>query len=213
MSELYNSQWTGAQIDEAIGDVRSNKAYWNSKLDSYTETDPTVPAWAKAKTKPTYNASEVGLGNVGNFKAVSTVASQGLTDTEKSNARANIGADASGTAAAVQSNLDEHKSDTTVHITAAERTKWNGKSGKAVSFTVTLTVAGWSGNTQNVSNSKFVTSGYAYTVCPAGDSFAGYAEAVIYADNVTQDGKMTFHCNEAPTDNLTVNILRTEATT
>lgn len=35
--------------------------------------------------------SDVGLGNVGNFKAVSTVASQGLTDTEKSNARTNIG--------------------------------------------------------------------------------------------------------------------------
>ena len=25
-----------------------------------TETDPTVPAWAKASTKPTYTASEVG---------------------------------------------------------------------------------------------------------------------------------------------------------
>lgn len=37
-------------------------------------------------------AADVGLGDVGNFKAVSTVASQGLTDTEKSNARANIGA-------------------------------------------------------------------------------------------------------------------------
>lgn len=36
--------------------------------------------------------SDVGLGNVGNFKSVSTVASQGLSDTEKSNARANIGA-------------------------------------------------------------------------------------------------------------------------
>ena len=36
--------------------------------------------------------SDVGLGNVGNFKAVSTAASQGLSDTEKSNARANIGA-------------------------------------------------------------------------------------------------------------------------
>ena len=36
--------------------------------------------------------SDVGLGNVGNFKAVSTVASQGLSDTEKSNARSNIGA-------------------------------------------------------------------------------------------------------------------------
>lgn len=37
-------------------------------------------------------AANIGLGNVGNFKAVSTVASQDLTDTEKSNARANIGA-------------------------------------------------------------------------------------------------------------------------
>jgi hypothetical protein len=37
-------------------------------------------------------AAGVGLGNVGNFKAVSTVASQGLSSTEKSNARANIGA-------------------------------------------------------------------------------------------------------------------------
>lgn len=36
--------------------------------------------------------SDVGLGNVGNFKAVSTVANQGLSDTEKSNARTNIGA-------------------------------------------------------------------------------------------------------------------------
>ena len=46
--------------------------------------------------KPT--ASDVGLGNVGNFKAVSTVASQGLTDTEKSNARTNIGAGTSSLA-------------------------------------------------------------------------------------------------------------------
>ena len=29
-------------------------------LNSYTETDPTVPAWAKAVTKPTYTAAEVG---------------------------------------------------------------------------------------------------------------------------------------------------------
>ena len=40
----------------------------------------------------TVTKSDVGLGSVGNFKAVSTAASQGLTDTEKSNARANIGA-------------------------------------------------------------------------------------------------------------------------
>jgi len=40
----------------------------------------------------TLDKSDVGLGNVGNFKAVSTAASQGLTATEKSNARTNIGA-------------------------------------------------------------------------------------------------------------------------
>ena len=29
-------------------------------MTSYTETDPTVPQWAKAQNKPTYTASEVG---------------------------------------------------------------------------------------------------------------------------------------------------------
>ena len=36
------------------------KAKVDSALQSYTETDPTVPAWAKAANKPTYTASEVG---------------------------------------------------------------------------------------------------------------------------------------------------------
>ena len=66
--------------------------------------------------------NSVGLGNVGNFKAVSTAASQGLTTTEKTNARTNIGA-GTGTyskpstgipktdfASAVQASLD--KADT-----------------------------------------------------------------------------------------------------
>jgi hypothetical protein len=31
-----------------------------------TETDPTVPSWAKAETKPSYTKSEIGLSNVDN---------------------------------------------------------------------------------------------------------------------------------------------------
>lgn len=123
-----------------------------------------------------------------------------------------VGADAEGAAGVVQGNLDTHAENTVMHITAAERTAWNGKSGKADSFTVTLTAAGWSAGAQTVSNSRFIASGYAYTVCPAGDSFKDYAEAMIYADNVTTAGKMSFHCDVTPTKNLTVNILRTEAT-
>lgn len=76
---------------------------WNATSgDAVIKNKPTsmpasdVSSWAKQKTKPTYTASEIGLGNVGNFKAVSTVGSQGLIDTEKTNARVNIGAQVAG---------------------------------------------------------------------------------------------------------------------
>lgn len=78
----------------------------------------------------------------------------------------------------------------------------------AKSFTVTLTVAGWSNNAQTVSNSNFVTSGYAYIVSPASGSFADYGSAQIYADDVTTSGRMTFHCTDVPSAALTVNIVR-----
>nr|DAM93321.1 MAG TPA: hypothetical protein [Caudoviricetes sp.] len=36
----YNSQYTGAQIDEAIGDVRDNKEAWGKKeLPAVTASD------------------------------------------------------------------------------------------------------------------------------------------------------------------------------
>ena len=40
-------------------------------MTSFTESDPTVPAWAKASTKPSYTKSDVGLGNVDNVKQYS----------------------------------------------------------------------------------------------------------------------------------------------
>jgi hypothetical protein len=59
----------------------------NSALQSYTETDPTVPAWAKEPTKPSYTASEVGLGNVNNTsdtdKPVSTAQAIAIADAKK----------------------------------------------------------------------------------------------------------------------------------
>ena len=85
-----------------------------------------VSAWAKASTKPTYTASEVGLGNVGNFKAVSTVASQGLTDAEKSNARANIGAQPSGSYASAS-----HTHDDRYYTESEINTKLNGKANSS----------------------------------------------------------------------------------
>ena len=78
----------------------------------------------------------------------------------------------------------------------------------ALAFTVTLTAAGWSSNAQTVSNANFIASGYAYIVSPASSSFADYASAQIYADDVSAAGQMTFHCTTVPSSDLTVNILR-----
>lgn len=61
---------TVAKSDLA-SDVQTSLGKADSALQSYTESDPTVPAWAKAKTKPSYSKSEVGLGNVDNVKQYS----------------------------------------------------------------------------------------------------------------------------------------------
>lgn len=49
-----------------------------------------------------------------------------------------------------------HASDTTVHITASERTGWNGKAA-AKSYTATLTAEGWSGTTAPYTQTASVT--------------------------------------------------------
>ena len=231
------SNLDGHKGDTTVHITAAERTKWNGKQDKLTfdttptanSTNPVTSGGVKTELDKKANATSLGAhtGNTDNPHQVtaeqagadpagtaeSAVSAHNGSGTAHSDIRTALaGKETAGAAAAVQDNLDGHTGNTTVHITASERTGWNGKSGKAVSFTATLTAAGWSGNAQTVSNSKFLASGYAYTVCPAGDSFAGYAEAVIYADDVTAAGKMTFHCNEAPTENLTVNILRTEAT-
>lgn len=59
--------WSGKQdaIND-LSDIRSGAALGATALQSFTETDPTVPAWAKESSKPSYTKSEVGLGNVTN---------------------------------------------------------------------------------------------------------------------------------------------------
>ena len=68
----YKLSFTGAEIDRELGQIdnlakKSEVPTKTSQLfndagfiTSYTETDPTVPNWAKRANKPTYTASEVG---------------------------------------------------------------------------------------------------------------------------------------------------------
>lgn len=54
-------------VPTKVSQLTNDKGY----ITGYTETDPTVPSWAKATSKPTYTKSEVGLGNVDNVKQYS----------------------------------------------------------------------------------------------------------------------------------------------
>lgn len=83
MAIEFKLSYTGNEINEKLGkiDNLAEKSELPTKtsdltndsglITEYTETDPTVPAWAKATTKPSYNKSEVGLGNVDNVKQYS----------------------------------------------------------------------------------------------------------------------------------------------
>ena len=82
-----HSQSAHARTDATKTEASSTNG--NIKIDGSEVTVYTHPSGTNphGTTK-----SDVGLGNVGNFKAVSTEASQGLSSTEQSNARTNIGA-------------------------------------------------------------------------------------------------------------------------
>lgn len=84
-------RWTGTQYAEissslALGETSSTAYRGDRGKIAYDHSQKT------SGNPHNVTKSDVGLSNVGNFKSVSTVANQGLTDTEKSNARANIGA-------------------------------------------------------------------------------------------------------------------------
>lgn len=87
--------------DEIITLVTDSEEVQNliKEIGATEETDPTVPAWAKAETKPSYTSDEIGLGNVDNTsdeaKPVSTAQAIAIADAKKA------GTDAQG-------NLDVH---------------------------------------------------------------------------------------------------------
>ena len=109
---LNNSSYTQAQWD-AI-----NSGATATKIGNYD-------AHLIATNNPhAVTAAQIGLGNVGNFKAVSTVAGQGLDSTEQSNARANIGA---GTYTKDVNGIPD--SD------IASASSWNNKADKATNLT------------------------------------------------------------------------------
>lgn len=89
ISTLKIHKLTQAQYDRELeaGNIDPNALYLTpdeaNNLGDYTETDPTVPSWAKQPTKPTYTASEVGaLPNTTVIPTVPTNVSAFTNDAE-----------------------------------------------------------------------------------------------------------------------------------
>lgn len=85
MATEFKLSYTGSQINEKLNKIDSlaEKSEIPSKLSQltndsgyitgYTETDPTVPAWAKESTKPSYTAAEVGADASGTASSVVSI--------------------------------------------------------------------------------------------------------------------------------------------
>ena len=89
-------------------------------LTSYTETDPTVPSWAKASTKPTYTASEVG--------AVATSAVGAASGVAPLNASSKI--DSTYLPSYVDDVIEGYYYNNKFYTTSAHTTQITGETGK-----------------------------------------------------------------------------------
>lgn len=107
-----------SSIHITTGDVKSQIEAYNY-ITGYTETDPTVPSWAKQSTKPSYTANEVGAmatSERSNYLPTGTT----LDDVADGTTRklSNY---------ATQANFTAHTASTEIHVTAAQKSSWDSK--------------------------------------------------------------------------------------
>lgn len=62
------------KIPTRVSQLENDQKY----LTSYTESDPTVPSWAKTPNKPSYTASEVGAATAEQVQQAQTTATNAL---------------------------------------------------------------------------------------------------------------------------------------
>ena len=127
----------GPQGPAGVAGADGKSAYQTAVEAGYAGTETAfnealkdVPGHIANKDNPHgVTAEQAGADPTGT--AASAVSAHNSSATAHSDIRTALaGKETAGAAAAVQSNLDGHTGNTTVHITAAERTKWNGKQDK-----------------------------------------------------------------------------------
>lgn len=141
----YSKPSGGIPKTDLASAVQSSLGKADTALQSYTETDPTVPSWAKQSTKPTYTASEVGalpnttsiptktsdLTNDSGFitgytETDPTVPAWAKASTKPTYTASEVGALPSSTS--IPSALSDLSADSTHRtVTDTEKSTWNNK--------------------------------------------------------------------------------------
>ena len=164
-----------------------------SKIYSPTETDPTVPSWAKASSKPSYTASEVGA-----VPTTRTVNNKALSSDVTLNA-SDVGAQptlVSGT------NIKTVNNES---LLGSGNITIQGGAGADVTQ-VSITVANWNATTTCTKTVTGVTTSNSVIVSPAPSSISDYVSAGVYC-SAQGSGTLTFTAASTPTADLTVNVM------
>lgn len=160
-----------------------------------------------ADKKSTYNITQALNDNWDKIDARAAAVDAALAGKAAANhthTAAQVGADPSGAAAAVQTNLNAHTGNTTAHLTASERMAWNGKAN-TVTLTCTVPVS-WTASGdyfyQNVSMPGMLAADNPTPgVLFGGDNAANklYDEAFGKVLHITTyDNYVQIWCTEAP---------------
>lgn len=190
----YNGAYTGAEIDSAIGVVRSKETTWDGKQDKLTGVQGQV----------------VGFDDEGDAVAMPAPATGVTTFNGRTGAVTPQAGDY--TAAMVGARGDDW-TPTADDVGAATPADVNAV--KPVLRTATLTTSGWSGNSQTVTVSGVVANSSAQLiyVSPANkDSATAWGEAGVFC-SAQGANSLTFVCDSTPSASINVNISIQEAQT
>lgn len=142
----YSKPSTGIPKTDLASTIQTSLNKADTALQSFTESDPTVPSWAKAASKPTYTKAEVGLGNVNNTKdSVKNVATAVKATNDSSNR--NI-------VNTYATKSEANAKATTVTYSASITTSW---SGSTAPFTQNISVSGIKSSDNPIVDAIFTT--------------------------------------------------------
>ena len=170
-------------VPTKVSDLSNDSGF----ITGYTETDPTVPSWAKQPSKPTYTASEVGA-----LPSSTQIPSKT--------------SDLTNDSGFIASETDPVFTASAAHgISSSDISAWNAKQNALGTITVTLTVEGWSNYAQTVTATG-VTASNTVIVSPVPSAMSYYVDGGIVC---TAQGAntLTFECDTTPTSAIDVNVV------